>query len=93
MSFIVDVFFEMLAMLLGLIGIICAFAGVVVTILGVLLSLSQVTDFLLNTFDLNVTESLPSWFGWILGVMVVIVGILMMSLSSVMRKRISHPGR
>ena len=88
MSFIMDVFFEMLAMLLGLLGLVASAAGVLITIVGVLLGLSQVTNFLDNTF--GVVLNLPSWFGWILGVMVLVVGILMMALSSVMRKRIGR---
>ena len=91
MSFIMDVFFEFLALLLGLVGMICSFAGVVVVIIGALLSVTSVSNFLTDyLFD---PSSLPSWFGWILGVMIVAIGILLMALSSVMRKRISNPRR
>ncbi|MFC1905882.1 hypothetical protein ACFLWJ_00170 [Chloroflexota bacterium] len=92
MSFIIDVFFEMLAMLLGLLGMVATFAGVLVTIFGALLMVDSVTTFLTDTLKLDVA-ALPSWFGWVLGVIVIIVGILMMSLSSVMRKRIGRVGR
>ena len=91
MNFIVDVFFEMLAMLLGLLGMVATVGGVVVTIAGFLFTVSAVSNFLAqNLFD---PATLPSWFGWILGVMVIAVGILMMSLSSVMRKRIGRAKR
>jgi len=85
MNFIMDVFFEFLAMLLGLVGLICGFAGVLIALIGLLVTYVDITQY--------VSISLPSWFGWILGVMVLIVGILLMSLSSVMRKRISNPRR
>jgi cell division protein FtsX len=91
MGFIIDVFFEMLAMLLGLLGMVVSAAGVLITIVGILLALPQVTDFLLSTFDF--TPNLPTWFGWILGVMVLAIGVLMMALSSVMRKRIGRVKR
>jgi len=92
MGFIIDVFFEMLAMLLGLLGMVATGAGVLIAIVGFLFTLPQVTGFLTdnNWFD---PASLPSWFGWILGIIVVVVGILMMSLSSVMRKRIGRVKR
>ena len=83
MNFIMDVFFEFLAMLLGLIGILCAFGGVLIAIVGFALNVEFVADLLSGV-------ALPSYFGWILGLMVLIVGILLMSLSSVMRKRIGR---
>ena len=82
MSFIMDVFFEFLAMLLGLVGLICGFAGVLIAIVGILLTYVDISQY--------VDVTLPSWFGWILGLMVLIVGVLLMSLSSVMRKRIGR---
>jgi len=88
MGFIMDVFFEMLAMLLGLLGLVASAAGVLITIAGFLFDVSSVSSFLAeHLFD---PATLPSWFGWILGVMVLVIGILMMALSSVMRKRIGR---
>ena len=83
MNFIMDVFFEFLAMLLGLVGMICAFGGVLIVIVGFALNVQFVADLLSDV-------ALPSYFGWILGLMVLIIGILLMSLSSVMRKRIGR---
>jgi len=82
MSFIMDVFFEFLAMLLGLVGLVCGFAGALITIIGAVIQFDLI--------DISSFVALPSWFGWILGVMVLAVGVLLMSLSSVMRKRIGR---
>ena len=83
MGFIMDVFFEFLAMLMGFIGLLCAGVGLIVILYGVI---NQFTTVLTDYVNL----SLPAWFGWQLGAMVLIVAILLMSLSSVMRKRIGR---
>lgn len=82
MNFLMDVFFEFLAMLLGLVGLVCGFAGGLIVIVGLVLQFTSI--------DISQWVDLPSWFGWILGLMVLIVGVLLMSLSSVMRKRIGR---
>jgi len=83
MGFIMDVFFEFLAMLMGFVGLLCAGAGLIVILYGVI---NQFTTVLTDYVNL----SLPAWFGWQLGAMVLVVAILLMSLSSVMRKRIGR---
>ncbi|MFC1951286.1 hypothetical protein ACFLXN_02640 [Chloroflexota bacterium] len=84
MGFIMDVFFEFLAMLMGFVGLLCAGAGFIVILYGVI---AQFTSIDLAGY---VNLTLPTWFNWQLGVMIMVVAVLLMSLSSVMRKRIGR---
>ncbi len=88
MAFVMDVFFEFLAMLLGFVGLLCSFAGGLIAVIGAVITY---TDFEETIADLVDLSSLSSFVNLTIGVIIVVAGILMMSLSSVMRKRIARP--
>jgi uncharacterized membrane protein required for colicin V production len=83
MTFVMDVFFEFLAMLLGFIGLLCSFAGALVAIVGALTTYVDITEY--------VSVTVPSFINLTIGAVILVAGILLMSLSSVMRKRIARP--
>jgi uncharacterized integral membrane protein len=85
MYFFVDLFLEFLALIIGIVGALCVFAGAIMALIFALLTyidISSITSF-----------TLPSAFHWSYGVGIILVGVLFMAFSSVMRKRISNPRR
>jgi predicted lysophospholipase L1 biosynthesis ABC-type transport system permease subunit len=85
MDFFIDLFLEFLALLLGLVGMVAGFAGALFGLVAAILTYVDISSF--TAFEL------PSSLHWSYGIVILLVGILLMALSSVMRKKIGNPRR
>jgi hypothetical protein len=82
-----DLFFEFLAMLLGFIGLLASFAGGVIAVLGAVIAYTNIEETIIDLVDLT---TMSSFINVTIGAVILVVGILLMALSSVMRKRIGR---
>lgn len=88
-TFIIEIIVQFVAYILSVIGMLVSFAGFLIVVASFLEStIQRFIAIDLEGYLEYLPESFPSWPVWMYGAAVIVVGLLIMSISSVMGKHI-----